>query len=694
MKNVFPSKIYKSLYFISLWSILLISFSQNLSAQEINVDSFKTIVNSKKHDTIRLQAAERIVRFYTNSNVDSAIIFAKQMVQISRKNNLKKWEAKSLNKLGGAYEKYNNIDSDSIIAIFQEALDIAEKFNYIELKTHLLNNIGVIYYNKGEYDKTIKRCIEALKIARSINLDVSILQSLNMISAVFFHEKEYEKAIKYAKQGFNHARKINHLQYIANFGHNIGSFYGEIGLADSTLFYYEQSLQVTRDNNMDIFTTSTLIDIGNIHKEKGRLELANKYALEAYSMAKKINYTHSISGALILLAEISYERRQYRNSIKYLNESFGFIKNQKIKLHHYTLLKKNYTQIGDYKSALAAMENYVEIQGSLFNIESKQQIEELTTKYEVTQKEAENQILKDKQQASLRTIRFRNYMALGLGLALLLAIGWGITYYRSNQQKKQYNEILEKTVAQRTEELKTANQGLAQSNKHLEQANTELRTFNYIASHDIKEPIRVIGGYAGLIFKKLPTDLKESLGEYFDTIKRSTSQLYTLIEDFANYTTMSKNETVEKRDVDLNLLTISVVEQLEETVQKYNGQVLIADLPTIKTGNSLLFTTVKNLIENGLKYNNSENPTVNITYNQTETHHEIIVSDNGIGIDKLYHEKIFEMFKRLHNRGAYEGSGIGLAIVKLSVEKLGGTIELESEEGKGSTFYLKIPLDN
>jgi light-regulated signal transduction histidine kinase (bacteriophytochrome) len=269
----------------------------------------------------------------------------------------------------------------------------------------------------------------------------------------------------------------------------------------------------------------------------------------------------------------------------------------------------------------------------------------------------------------------QNYIVFSI---FLIIIGIMAFLWYRNRQGKIVRDYLDNQIY-----LKT---------KDLEQANYELRTFNYIASHDIKEPIRVIGGYAGLIFKKLPTDLKESLGEYFDTIKRSTLQLYTLIEDFANYTTMSKNETVEKRDVDLNLLTISVVEQLEETVQKYNGRVLIGDLPTIKTGNSLLFTTVKNLIENGLKYNNSEKPTVNITYNQTETHHEIIVSDNGIGIEKIYHEKIFEMFKRLHNRGAYEGSGIGLAIVKLSVEKLGGTISLESEEGKGSRFVIQLPL--
>lgn len=275
---------------------------------------------------------------------------------------------------------------------------------------------------------------------------------------------------------------------------------------------------------------------------------------------------------------------------------------------------------------------------------------------------------------------------------MISAIGWGFFVYRNNLEKKKLNALLEAKVKKRTEELENAN-------KNLEQANYELRTFTYIASHDIKEPIRVISGYAGLIYKKLPTDLKGNLGEYFNTIKRSTKQLYTLIEDFANYTTMSRNETIKKEVVDLNQVTISVIEQLEETLTKYNGQVIVKNLPTIKTGNSLLFTILRNLIENGFKYNNSEKPTVNINYNKTEiteesgqAYHQIIVSDNGIGISKEYHKKIFEMFKRLHNRGAYEGSGIGLAIVKLSVAKLDGTITLKSEVGKGSQFVIMLPL--
>jgi len=94
-----------------------------------------------------------------------------------------------------------------------------------------------------------------------------------------------------------------------------------------------------------------------------------------------------------------------------------------------------------------------------------------------------------------------------------------------------------------------------------------------------------------------------------------------------------------------------------------------------------------------LKYNQSARPKVEISYDKTVTHHQIIVTDNGIGIEAQYHEKIFEMFKRLHNRSEYEGSGIGLAIVKLGTDKLNGQIDIKSAVGEGTTFTLQLPYN-
>ena len=423
----------------------------------------------------------------------------------------------------------------------------------------------------------------------------------------------------------------------------------------------------------------TLSNIGGIHMELKDYKKANEYLKQGYDLAKAINDPYGLAVNLAYLAYLNNEQKKYVASNKLLEEELEVLGEHgdvSLKLECYSLMGQNYEAIGNYKEALKYSRLFNILDDSLYNVETGRQIQELETQYEVSKKETQNKLLQAEAEIAQKQNRNRTFVILGLVIILLLIAGWSSYIYRANQEKNKMNEILETKVKERTKEL--------------EQANYELRTFNYIASHDIKEPIRNVGNYAGLIFRKLPDDLKNSLGSYFDTIKRSTSQLYTLVEDFARYTTLSKNDAIEQQEVNLSVLIKSVEENLEETISKYNGQVVYDNLPIISSSSSLLYTAFKNLIENGLKYNQSEQPTVKINYYSTETHHQFIVSDNGIGIEKQYHDKIFEMFKRLHNRGEYEGSGIGLAIVKLVTEKLSGIINVKSDK-KGSQFILSFP---
>ena len=129
---------------------------------------------------------------------------------------------------------------------------------------------------------------------------------------------------------------------------------------------------------------------------------------------------------------------------------------------------------------------------------------------------------------------------------------------------------------------------------------------------------------------------------------------------------------------------------LSGQIADLNGEIIFDGLPKIYTSQSLLIVIFKNLIENGLKYNKSENPQVSIHYQQNENEHIYVIKDNGIGIESKYYDYIFHMFKRLESRSK-KGSGLGLGLVKKSVEKLGGEISLESQLDVGSTFTLKLP---
>jgi signal transduction histidine kinase len=227
----------------------------------------------------------------------------------------------------------------------------------------------------------------------------------------------------------------------------------------------------------------------------------------------------------------------------------------------------------------------------------------------------------------------------------------------------------------------------------LKKTNEELKVLNYVASHDIKEPIRNIGNYMGLIRRKLPNPLKTELNDYFKTIRNSVNQLYTLVEDIGIYLSMSSEEDIEKEQVNMNELVESVFFSLDSYSVEKSGELINHHIPNIETSSTMMYIILKNLVENGLKYNESCKPFVELSYVEHEKYHQIFVEDNGIGIEQQYKEQVFERFKRLHDRSKYQGSGIGLSIVKLLVEKLNGTIEIQSIIGNGTTFTLNFPKE-
>ena len=172
----------------------------------------------------------------------------------------------------------------------------------------------------------------------------------------------------------------------------------------------------------------------------------------------------------------------------------------------------------------------------------------------------------------------------------------------------------------------------------------------------------------------------------------STSQLQSLIEDFVKYVKLSKDQNFEKVEVDLNLLLDKVSSILGLKIEENKGKIIcLKPLPKVYANDSLLYTVFKNLVENGLKFNQSTSPSVEITYQVQENFVQISFTDNGIGIRDDHQVQIFDLFKRLHSRQEYKGSGIGLAIVKLVMEKLGGDISLKNSSGGGSRFIITIP---
>ena len=243
-------------------------------------------------------------------------------------------------------------------------------------------------------------------------------------------------------------------------------------------------------------------------------------------------------------------------------------------------------------------------------------------------------------------------------------------------------------------DIKAAEEQLALKNAELQhyiETNLQLESFAYIASHDLKEPLRMIHSFTQLLNRRLKPHFDENATEYMNYILNGVHRMQSLLEDLLKYSTIGRNEK-DLEQVDLNDTIYNVVQNVQHTIKDKNAEIIIEPLPKVKAFPIQMVQLFQNLISNALKFvPKDRKPTINIKVKDQNNAYQIEVKDNGIGIQKEYLEKIFLVFKRLHGKKEYEGTGIGLATCKKIIENLNGRIWVESEYGEGTSFFFTIP---
>ena len=278
-------------------------------------------------------------------------------------------------------------------------------------------------------------------------------------------------------------------------------------------------------------------------------------------------------------------------------------------------------------------------------------------------------------------------------LVLLATVGLMyliVTYY--NRATRDRNEILQKfneSLRKRDVKMRELVDQLDKSNKDLTRSNKELAQYAYITSHDLQEPLRTVGAFAGLLDSKTKALGDPEIREISGFIQNGVSRMSSLIKSLLSYSLLDKDTDLYE-NVDLTELVEGKTLGLAEYIRQHNAKVLIGSLPTIMCLKEQIGTVFYNLILNGIKFNKSENPTISIEAQEHDDHWQCNVSDNGIGIPEEHQKKIFEIFTRLHLKEEYEGTGIGLAVCNKIINNHQGTLSLQSKKGEGSTFSFTI----
>lgn len=231
---------------------------------------------------------------------------------------------------------------------------------------------------------------------------------------------------------------------------------------------------------------------------------------------------------------------------------------------------------------------------------------------------------------------------------------------------------------------------LERLNIDLGRTNDDLEHFAFVASHDLQEPLRMIAVYSQLLIQSYPREHMANGKLYVDNIVEGTKRMKELLADLLSYTEIGCREDLSEEPVDLNTILQRVKQNLKASIDTTRALVETSTLPCVRGREAHFIPLFQNLLSNAIKYRGKAAPHIRVSVNRTEEGSTFAVSDNGIGIDPQFHEKIFVPFKRLHGQ-AIPGTGIGLAICQRVTERYGGRIWVESVEGRGAKFFFTIP---
>jgi signal transduction histidine kinase len=533
-----------------------------------------------------------------------------------------------------------------ILEYSQPLLTMSRETQDIEREIAALNNIAVANGFRSDYKPAMQHFLEALEKSKEIKYRYSIAQCLINIGTIYAHLFNYEDALDRYQSVLGDFNDILNKRTLAIIYNNVGNIFYYTNKIGASRYYFKKALDLAYLHQFRDLEMLSLAQIGRTYAAEGKLPEAIENANLAGAVIGDIGEINGSQINFINFATIDFQEGRFETAIQHTEKGVAAarrMKDEATEITGYSLLSKIHAAIGNFEEALGFHQLQSKTQEAYSQLQRTRQILDLDIKYAIKEKQIQiEQLTKE-----------NKYQALLL------------------QQSEQ----------------------IAKQNTQLLQANEELRQFAYIASHDLKEPLRMIGSYTQIIGRILNPHLTDDTKRYFNYVNEGVTRLNHLLDAILQYATIGKSEE-EPTQIDLMDIVQICMMHLKVRIEESNTEIHCEPLPTVTATYSLLVQLMQNLIGNAVKFRKPESLSiVLVSAQENEKEWVISVQDNGIGIPKEFQERIFVMFQRLHARTQYEGTGIGLSICQKIVQRLGGRIWLVSEPNQGATFYFTLPKE-
>lgn len=551
-----------------------------------------------------------------------------------------------------------------------------------KIKAEVNQIVGMALAFKNQFSEGYKHQMDALKYYSDINDSLGMMSVYYDLGGNFHVQNQSKLAQENYEKGIAIARALKDNKLIIEGTTALGGTYASLNDFEKAIEYIDESMELAKVSNDDEELAWASVTGGHILGNLKRYKKAERYLDQAYELSFKIENRLLTAYSLEQMSELCFKQKNFNKSLEKLDESYKIfqdlgqtnrVKEVTRKYAEIYFEQKNFVKYKEYN------DQYMQLKDSLYTSEMMESMANLKQDFKIHELERNNQIALLTKEKELTKAKFKSRITITLAGLVSFGLLLFLMYSR-NKSEREKNEI-----------LRAKNDEILKQNKSLADSNRDLEKFAYIISHDLKEPLRNINGFTKLLLKKVTEINKdENIKEYASFITNGTQQMEDLLNGLLEYSKIGvvKNE---KALVDLNQLLTQVTSSLKIQLDEKKCEVEIKPLPSIQCCSIQMTQVFQNLVANAIKFSDELGNKIEIGAEEMEDEYRFFVKDNGIGIDLEYQKDIFQVFKRLHDRGSYTGSGIGLSTCKKIIDDHGGRIWVESKKGEGACFSFTLP---